>query len=463
MRTCLQLALGLALFACAAPRPTIATPVVAARPASASPSASTDDARRDFDSAIQAFLVHDHLQDWSESSCREMASRFDAIRWSGRAVPEATFNAGLALQRCGKEGEGAKRFEAALAQNARFHPARAELALYFYKAHGDLDAAIGALATAVRDAGFRNVAALVNLAALQMRRSRPNGSDGCADDLECAKQNLQRALAIDDAFMPAYNRLALLYLAQATRREGATDVQRLELAALVCSQAIRKNASYAPIHNTAGLVQHELGHVNGAVASFRVATALDPRLFEAQMNYAAANLSFRGFEEAQKAYQKALAIRPSDYDAHLGLALALRGRIDDTNHDKQVAAVRAELEAAKRMDAERPDAFYNEAILVEEYESKGGSRAQTIAGLSRAQALLASFIKKATGKPAYDVAVQRAKERIEDMEAMKAFIQGAGTSSAAPPPPRALPSPYGPAPSPQPTTPPTTPLPLPPP
>ncbi len=462
MRTCLQLALGLALFACAAPRPTIAPPVVAAR--LGSPSASTDDARRDFDSAVQAFLVHDHLQDWSESSCREMASRFDAIRWSGRAVPEATFNAGLALQRCGKEGEGAKRFEAALAQNARFHPARAELALYFYKAHGDLDAAIGALETAVRDAGFRDVAALVNLAALQMRRSKANGSDGCADDMECAKQNLQRALAIDDAFMPAYNRLALLYLAQA-RRAGTTDVQRLELAALVCSQAIRKDASYAPIHNTAGLVQHELGRENGAVASFRVAAALDPRLFEAQMNYAAANLSFRGFEEAQKGYQKALAIRPGDYDAHLGLALALRGRIDDTNHDRhaQVAAVRAELEAAKRIDAERPDAFYNEAILVEEYESKGGNKAQTIAGLSRAQALLASFIKKAAGKPAYDVAVQRAKERIEDVEAMKAFIQGAGTSSTAPPPPRALPSPYGPSPSPPPTTPPATPLPLPPP
>ena len=40
------------------------------------------------------------------------------------------------------------------------------------------------------------------------------------------------------------------------------DVQQLELAALVCSQADPKNPNYAPIHNTAGLIQNELGQVN---------------------------------------------------------------------------------------------------------------------------------------------------------------------------------------------------------
>ena len=45
-------------------------------------------------------------------------------------------------------------------------------------------------------------------------------------------------------------------------------VPELELAALVCSQAVRKNPKYAPIHNTAGLIQNELGQVNGAVSAF---------------------------------------------------------------------------------------------------------------------------------------------------------------------------------------------------
>ena len=55
------------------------------------------------------------------------------------------------------------------------------------------------------------------------------------------------------------------------------DAQQLELAALVCSQAIRKNPNYAPIHNTAGLIQNELGQVNGAVQEFATAAKLDPR------------------------------------------------------------------------------------------------------------------------------------------------------------------------------------------
>jgi len=90
------------------------------------------------------------------------------------------------------------------------------------------------------------------------------------------------------------------------KKQKKVDTQALELAALVCSQAIRKNPNYAPIHNTAGLIQNELGQVNGAVAEFATAAKLDPKFFEAQMNYAAVNLSFRGFSEAEKAYDRAL-------------------------------------------------------------------------------------------------------------------------------------------------------------
>src|ERR1700683_640856 len=101
--------------------------------------------------------------------------------------------------------------------------------------------------------------------------------------------------------MPALNQLALYYFQQAKKRAGEAksshrgrhvstnaalakraDVQQLELAALVCSQAVRKNAAYAPIHNTAGLIQNELGQVNGAVQEFALAAKLDPTFFEAR-------------------------------------------------------------------------------------------------------------------------------------------------------------------------------------
>ena len=76
-------------------------------------------------------------------------------------------------------------------------------------------------------------------------------------------------------------------------------------------------------------------------------------------------------------------MHPNDYDAHLGLALALRGQIDDSNYDAQVAAVQAELDACKKIDGARPDAYYNEGILTQEYKAKsGGSKDATIKALN---------------------------------------------------------------------------------
>ena len=48
-------------------------------------------------------------------------------------------------------------------------------------------------------------------------------------------------------------------------------------------------------------------------------------------------------------------MRPNDYDAHLGLALAIRGQIDDSNFDKRVARAQAELEQCKKLAPERAE------------------------------------------------------------------------------------------------------------
>lgn len=387
------------------------------------------DAQAKYNAAIDAFVEHDKANNWNDESCKEVASMFEAI-----GVAPATFNAGLAYQRCNNDAQAKQRFEKALQQDGKFHHARAQIALYQYKADNNEDAAIGALQQAVVDAQFQNVPALVNLALFQMERDGATGGQGCKDDMDCAKLNLQRALAIDDAYMPAFNQLALYYFKLAKKRAGAVkgtsksskgrqlvthaamgkraDVQQLELAALVVSQAIRKNPNYAPIHNTAGLIQNELGQVNGAVAAFATAAKLDPKFFEAQMNYAFVNLGFRGFEQAQGAFRKALEMRPNDYDAHLGMALALRGPITgaETDYDARVSAVQAELDAAKKIDPNRPDAYYNEGILTQEFKAKsGGAKEKTIAELESAKKIFQTFLEKAAGKPEYDGAVKRVK------------------------------------------------------
>ncbi len=434
-------------------------PAVDTGPKTAGGEAVNKAAEDKFNDALEAMLAHDKAADWSDASCKEVADRFDvaANEQKGGKFPEAVFNAGLAWQRCNNDQQAKDHFQKALAQDPKFHHARTQLALYQYKADGNEDAAIAALQQAVLDAQFQNVPALVNLAMAQMARDSASAGDQCKDDMECAKKNLQRALAIDDSYMPAFNQLALYYFQQAKKRVGTgkvagakrgrsiatnaamgkrADVQQLELAALVCSQALRKNPRYAPIHNTAGLIQNELGNVNSAVGSFATAAKLDPKFFEAQMNFAAVNLSFRGFEQAQGAYQKALEMHPNDYDAHLGLALALRGQITDVNYDKQVPSVQAELDTCKKLDPNRPDAYYNEGILTQEYKAKGGGdQSKTIAALNGAKSIYGTFVDKAQGKTEYDGAVKRSKERMQDIDDTIAFLQlaaAAPTPAAAP-------------------------------
>lgn len=410
-----------------------------------------------FNVAIESFTAHEVASDWNDAACADVAKKFEAAVANQKGkFPEATFNAGLVWQRCSNDKEALPRFKEALAADPNFHHARAQLALYQYKADGNADAAIGEMQRAVLDSKFQNIPALVDLAMLQMLRDGAAGGDGCKDDMECAKKNLQRALAVDDSYMPAFNQLALYYFKQAKKRAGyvksaglkrgreivthaadrkRADVQQLELAALVCSQAIRKNAKYAPIHNTAGLIQNELGQINGAVGEFKTAASLDPKFFEAQMNFAFVNLSFRGFENAQGALEKAVAMQPNDYDAHLGLALALRGQISDVNFDKVLPMVQAELAKAKQIDANRPDAYYNEGILVQEYEAKaGGDKAKTLAAYAKARGIFQQFIDKAAGKPEYEGAVKRTKERMQDMKDIEDFLNIPDAPTTPPPP-----------------------------
>jgi tetratricopeptide (TPR) repeat protein len=191
----------------------------------------------------------------------------------------------------------------------------------------------------------------------------------------------------------------------------------------VASQAIRKNPNYAPIHNTAGLIQVELGDFNGAVGHFRAARKLDPKFVEAHLNYAAVNLSFRGFEEAMHAYRAVVRLRPRSYEAHLGLALALRGQIRGTERDSLVEQAQRHLDRAKQIAPNRPEAYYNEAILTQEFKAKASEK-QAKPMLKKALSLYGEFIARAGDQKRFSDAIQRSKERQQDIEQMLAFLDG---------------------------------------
>ena len=401
-----------------------------------------------FDAALLKLVQHDRQGDWSTRSCRELSEQFlevnvDRRRAGAKPAPAAAYNAGLSLQRCGLHRQAQEQFTRAVSLDAGFHPARAQLVLYRYRADHHLDRAIRELETIIHVAKFQNVEALVSLAALQMERGRADDPETRRRDLEDAQKNLQRALAIDDGYMPAYNQLAIFYLerARALAASGTlapartrhlvvasahhtrANQQQLDLAALVASQAIHKNPKYAPIHNTAGLIQVELGDFNGAVTHFRTARRLDSKFVEAHFNYAAVNLSFRGFEEAMHAYRDVVRLRPKSYEAHLGLALALRGQIRGTEDSALVQQAQHHLDRAKQIAPNRPEAYYNEAILTQEFKAKS-SEEQAKPMLRRALSLYGEFIARAGDQKRFSDAIQRSKERQEDIRQMLAFLDG---------------------------------------
>jgi tetratricopeptide (TPR) repeat protein len=430
MRFAVVLALGLLSMGCAGVVNQASTP--APPPGPAPPPTIAE--QRAFDRVLDEFARRDRADDWTDESCKSLAEAF--VRAAPRRA-EAHYNAGIAEQRCGRPAAAQRAFEAALKLDPGLGRARAQLVLYRFEKSRDLDAAIRELDEIIRAGRFQNVEGLVALAALQMERRQNAADDDGKNDMERAKKNLQRALAIDDGYMSAVNQLALFYLEQArsksdgpkrknlvvsTLGKHGASVHQLDLAALVASQGIRKNPSYAPLHNTAGLVQVELRNFNSAVKSFATARKLDPRFFEAHMNYAAVNLGFRGFEEAEKAYRDAVALRPREYEARLGLALALRGRIQLGGSDARMQHAEAELARAKELDPSRPEAYYNSAILMQEFRAKGRD-ADTIATLKKASSLYGDFIARAGSDPAMTDAVKRATERREDIAATLEFLE----------------------------------------
>lgn len=350
---------------------------------------------------------------WSDSKCTEVAGLFlDAVRQQGAYLPEAVFNAGLAEHRCGHAAKAREHYSAVLARNPKAFRARAQLVrlALLDSPEPTLDGPIAEMQRAVADADYRSPEVLVELARLQLRRGNAVKDAEGDGDIDRAQKNLRRALAIDDGFMPAHAELAAYYLERARRASGKTTAtisrgmtetrargEALDLAFLVATQALQKDPRYAQLHNTLGLIAVEAGDQNRAVKAFGEARQLDPRLFEAHMNYASVNLSFRGFVEAERAYRAAILVRPNDYDATLGLALSLRGQVSrgDAAAPK-LAEAEAFLEKAKKLAPARPEAYFNHAVFVQEFKADAGSAAN--AELRRAIALYEAFVERAKGR-----------------------------------------------------------------
>jgi adenylate cyclase len=128
-----------------------------------------------------------------------------------------------------------------------------------------------------------------------------------------AIEMLERALAIDSAYAPAWAALAtchvLLYL-----YAEASEEHRIK-ASDASARAIALDPLSAEAHTSSGCAATLRGEFGAAEQAFRRAQALNPRLFEAWYYHARCCASLGAHERAVQLYERAAQTRPEDYEA----------------------------------------------------------------------------------------------------------------------------------------------------
>jgi hypothetical protein len=105
------------------------------------------------------------------------------------------------------------------------------------------------------------------------------------------------------------------------------------------------------------------------------------------------------------------------------LALALRGQITDSNRATILKESQEHLDKAKSIAPNRPEAYYNEGILTEEYKVQDAKdNKATVEVYKKAIAIYQTFKSKAGGQPDFSDQVRGANERIADITQTMAFL-----------------------------------------
>ena len=344
-------------------------------------SAVSKKAHSKWESALKEFDGNEK-SGWTSAKCSSSSKSFERVSDAqGGGFAEAHYMAGLALSRCDDSG-AYKHYEAALKVDSKFCKARVALGLRDLE-NGRMSQAKSTFEKSIAD-DPQCTSGYTNLAIVQ--RAQGNNDE--------ALKNLRRALAIESDYLAAFNQMALLHY----DRGRAGKPAELDLAEVVCRQAQMLDADYAPIYNTWGLIKVYKGDVIAALRYFQRAIALDPDLFEAQMNFGEVTNSFRGYEDGRKAFARAVALQPDSYDAIIGLGTALRGL-------GQFSEAQTQYERAKQINGGRPEAYFNLGVLYQDYMS--GS----VADLKKAKGYFSEFLRRAGSKTEFRASVKDVSTR----------------------------------------------------
>ena len=120
--------------------------------------------------------------------------------------------------------------------------------------------------------------------------------------------------------------------------------------------------SLGMVHNTLGLVWLKRKNVlQGHRPASRRRSSMDPTLHEARMNLAALSLNYRDYPTAEENFRAVLKPQPNNYDAAIGLGVALRGNRKFDEAEQQYLT-------AQKLNPQGPDSYFNLGLLYQEYK-----------------------------------------------------------------------------------------------
>ena len=322
---------------------------------------------------------------WNEQRCDQVAEKFEDAADAQAKFAEALYMAGVAHGKCGRKAKALEFYQKALRQNSKFCKARVAVALD--RIESGSTSAFSDFQAAVRD-DPQCTEGYVNMAILQRRRG----------ETKEALNNLRRAMAIDAQYLPAFNEMALVYI-----QDAKDNLKMLDLAEVVCSQAQKIDVRYPAVYNTWGLIDLRRGEIIGAAAKFQKAFELDPKMFEAYMNFAQITIGFRGYEDAKSAFTKALELQPKSFDATVGLGVAYRGL-------QQPAKAEEFYKKAMGMNGQRPEPYYNLGVLYQDF--KDGNIEQ----MKQARSYYDQFLSRAGADERYAKPIDDVKRRCKTVK-----------------------------------------------
>jgi tetratricopeptide (TPR) repeat protein len=395
----------------------------------------SEKAKEVYQAAMDAFEQHDKAGDWSEAVCTDLEDQFrKASKEQASGLVKAIYNVGVVWQKCGdhkkawaafdeaqdldkKQNKGQETYPPPIIQKGTY-----KFKLYLNDGKGaDLTQAKSLLEQAIKVGQGLDpslVEAYVNLAHIQRLEAKGNKKMH-----EEALKNLQRALVIDSKSMDAFLQMAELYRDMAS---GEKDDSKLDLSTLVITQGqlieTEKGVSFPAFNLTLGLMKMERGDIIGALKNFKAAYEKDGDLFEAYMNYGAITIGFRGYEDAEMVFTKALELKPDNYSAHLNLGVAKRGL-------EKYEEAEAEYKKAMDLNPTAPDAYFNMGLLYQDYrlDMAGASGYENF---EVAIDWYKKFKGRAGSKAEYEDKVKEADQRIKNCEQAIALMKEAASMMA---------------------------------